>query len=129
MIRSTVARVPEHTADSVNEEIRRRTRENIARYAAASPEAIDRRLAELDREWDIERTLEANAATITLVGLGLGAFVDCRFYLLPAAVAGFLALQGKNKLQDATPPAPEQTIETLKEDAAWAKTQKPSART
>ncbi len=49
--------------------------------------------------------------------------------LLWAAVAGVLALQGKKKLQDATPPAPEQTIETVKEDVQWAKTQKPSART
>ncbi len=49
--------------------------------------------------------------------------------LLWAAVAGVLALTGKKELQKATPPAPEQTIETLKEDAAWAKTQKPSART
>jgi hypothetical protein len=48
--------------------------------------------------------------------------------LLWAAVAGFLALQGKNKLQDAGPPAPEQTIETVKEDVQWAKTQTPSAR-
>jgi len=39
------------------------------------------------------------------------------------AIAGFLALQGKNKLQEATPPAPEQTVETLKEDVEWAKTQ------
>ncbi len=49
--------------------------------------------------------------------------------VLWAIVAGVLALQGKNKLQDAVPPAPEQTIETLKEDAAWAKTQTPSGRT
>lgn len=49
--------------------------------------------------------------------------------LLWGAVAGVLALQGKNKLQDAGPPAPEQTIETVKEDVQWAKTQKPSART
>jgi uncharacterized membrane protein YqjE len=49
--------------------------------------------------------------------------------VLWAAVAGALALSGKKKLQQATPAAPEQTIETLKEDAAWAKTQKPSART
>ena len=39
------------------------------------------------------------------------------------AIAGVLALSGKNKLQDATPPA-QQTIETLKEDAEWAKTLK-----
>jgi len=40
-----------------------------------------------------------------------------------AAIAGVLALQGRNKLQEAGPPAP-QTKETLKEDARWAKTLK-----
>jgi uncharacterized membrane protein YqjE len=40
-----------------------------------------------------------------------------------AAAAGVLALGGKNKVSEATPPAPEQTIETVKEDAQWAKTQ------
>ena len=38
-----------------------------------------------------------------------------------AAIAGVLALQGRNKLKEATPPAP-QTVETVKEDARWAKT-------
>jgi uncharacterized membrane protein YqjE len=38
-----------------------------------------------------------------------------------AAVAGVLALQGRNKIKEATPPAP-QTVETVKEDARWAKT-------
>jgi uncharacterized membrane protein YqjE len=42
------------------------------------------------------------------------------------AIAGILAMRGKNKIQEATPPVP-QTVETLKEDAEWAKTQKPSA--
>ncbi len=39
------------------------------------------------------------------------------------AIAGVLASQGKDKIQEATPPAPEQTVETLKEDVEWAKTQ------
>jgi hypothetical protein len=39
------------------------------------------------------------------------------------AIAGVLALVGRNKFQEATPPKPEQTVETLKEDARWAKTQ------
>ena len=43
-----------------------------------------------------------------------------------AAVAGILALQGKNKVQEAGPPVPEQTVETVKEDVEWAKTQKQS---
>ena len=48
--------------------------------------------------------------------------------LVWAAVAGVLALQGKNKLQQATPPAPEQAIESTKEDVQWAKTQARSAK-
>lgn len=97
MIPSTVERVPLHTSAPVNEQIHYQTEMNIGHYAAAGPEAIDRRLAELDREWDIERTLEANAATVSLIGLGLGVFVNRRLFILPALVAGFLlqhAVQG-----------------------------------
>jgi hypothetical protein len=42
--------------------------------------------------------------------------------------AATLALTGRNRIQEATPPAP-QTVETVKEDVRWAKSQKPSART
>ncbi len=97
MIPSTVERVPQHTAEHVNQAIRRATEENLVQYAGAGFEAIDRRLAELDREWDIERTLETNAATAVLVGVTLGTAVDRRFFILPALVAGFLlqlAVQG-----------------------------------
>ena len=48
--------------------------------------------------------------------------------LIWAAVAGVLALQGRSKVQQATPPAPEQAIESTKEDVQWAKTQARSAR-
>jgi uncharacterized membrane protein YqjE len=41
------------------------------------------------------------------------------------AFAGALALVGKNRVSEATPPVPEQTIETVKEDVQWAKTQLP----
>jgi hypothetical protein len=46
-----------------------------------------------------------------------------------AAVAAVLAMQGRNRIRAATPPVPEQTVETVKEDVQWAKTQRPSART
>lgn len=42
------------------------------------------------------------------------------------AVAGALALVGKNRVTEATPPVPEQTVESVKEDVQWAKTQLPS---
>ncbi len=46
-----------------------------------------------------------------------------------AAIAGVLALAGKNKVQDATPPVPERAVESTKEDVEWAKTRARSGRT
>ena len=48
--------------------------------------------------------------------------------LLWLAVAGVLALQGKRKVQAATPPVPEQTQESVKEDVEWAKTRAKSGK-
>lgn len=103
MIPSTIDRVPWHTAGHVNEQIRRRTRDRIARHAAAGPEAIGRRLEELDREWDIERVLEANAASITVLGVFLGATADRRWFYLPAVIGGFLL---QHAVQGWCPPVP-----------------------
>ena len=103
MLPSTVSRVPAHTDAEVNQRIRQRTEQNIARLRNASPAAITQRLQELDEEWDIERTLEANAATASLIGLTLGATVDRRWYLFPAVVAGFLL---QHALQGWCPPLP-----------------------
>jgi hypothetical protein len=103
MLPSTVERVPMHTAEHVNEQIRRQTEENVRRTASAGREAIDRRLRELDEEWDIERTLEANAATLAAVGAGLALTVDRRFALLPLVVGGFLL---QHAVQGWCPPVP-----------------------
>jgi MFS family permease len=45
-----------------------------------------------------------------------------------AAIAGVLALTGKAKVQEATPPVPEQTVETVKADVAEAKTRAQEGR-
>ena len=45
------------------------------------------------------------------------------------AIAAVLAVQGRNKVKQATPPVPEQTIETVKEDVQWAKTRMRSDKT
>ena len=71
--------------------------------------------------------------------LALGAFTTCLIAALSTAmevwiaalivtavygaVAAVLALNGRDRVGEATPPPPEQTIETVKEDAQWAKTQ------
>ena len=97
MIPATSQRVPLHTSDEINQQIRRDTQTRIAQYLNASPEAINRRLEELDREWDTERTLEANAATLAFTGSVLAATVDRRWAVLPMVVTAFLfqhAVQG-----------------------------------
>jgi len=103
MIPATARRVADQTSDEVNETIRRQTEENVRRVAAGGPVAIARRLEELDREWDIERTLEANAATAVLVGLTLGAIVDRKWFMFPALVGGFLL---QHAVQGWCPPLP-----------------------
>jgi Flp pilus assembly protein TadB len=44
------------------------------------------------------------------------------------ATAGILALQGKTKVQQATPPVPEQANASVKEDVQWAKTRAQQVR-
>ena len=44
--------------------------------------------------------------------------------LVYAAIATPLALRGRDRIRAATPPAPEKTIESVKEDAEWARQQK-----
>jgi uncharacterized membrane protein YqjE len=44
------------------------------------------------------------------------------------ALAAVLAMSGRDRVKQATPPAPEQTVETVKEDVQWAKSQAKSAR-
>ncbi len=82
----------------------------------------------------------AGAAVVALLGLGaLTAFLIIVLdsflplwaaalivTLLWLAIAAVLGLAGKNAIQKATPPAP-QTVETVKEDIQWAKTQTGSA--
>jgi len=45
------------------------------------------------------------------------------------AIAGVLALRGRQKVKEATPVAPEQTMESVKEDVQWAKTRARSGMT
>jgi len=44
------------------------------------------------------------------------------------AIAAVLAVAGRDRVKKGMPPAPEQTVETVKEDVRWAKSQAKSAR-
>jgi MFS family permease len=47
---------------------------------------------------------------------------------LYGAIAGILALRGKKKVQQATPPLPEETVESVKEDVRYTKQRAQEAR-
>jgi MFS family permease len=44
------------------------------------------------------------------------------------AIAGILALRGKKKVQQATPPLPEETVQSVKEDVRYTKQRAQEAR-
>ena len=90
-------RVREHTAAEVNARIDDAMRDRLFRDSTASDEAISARIAELDREWDIERYLEVLAPTFALTGVVLSIVNNRRWLLFSGAVLGFLiqhAVQG-----------------------------------
>jgi hypothetical protein len=70
-------------------------------------------------------TVCAIAALATALPTWLAALIVAVVYL---AVAGVLALRGRTKLRQGTPPAPEQTIESVKEDVQWTKQRAQAAR-
>jgi hypothetical protein len=80
-IPTTADRVSIHTPEHVNERIKREADTRV-RQLAGQPDAIGKRLKELDEEWDIERALEANAASFAFTGTILAATVE------PGADAG-----------------------------------------
>jgi|AntRauTorcE11897_2_1112592.scaffolds.fasta_scaffold02125_2 hypothetical protein len=86
---TTADRVARHTAPHVNARIEEDMEMRLI-YFAEHVEDIDRRLKELDREQNIETVLQANAATLSMVGLALGLTRHKRWLGLPLVVSGFL---------------------------------------
>jgi hypothetical protein len=99
----TATRVQRSTREPVNRRIRAAADARIARLERAVPAELEARLAELDLEWDVERLLQMNASALVMLGTLLGAALDRRFLLLPAAVLGFFA---QHALQGWCPPIP-----------------------
>jgi len=90
MVAPTAQRVALHTLPQVNARIHEETERNIVYYSGLGRQAIERRITELDREWDIERALEANAASATLFGFMMGTLWNRKWFILPGIVGGFL---------------------------------------
>lgn len=101
-MQTSAQRVPRNTPDSLNRAIQMGIDDSV-RFHARNPGRIGARLRALDREWDIERTLEANAATLALTGATLALRGDRRWAALPAMVSAFLL---QHAVQGWCPPLP-----------------------
>jgi len=139
------------TSDPLNNDLRQEPIGDLLKRLSNETTQLVRQELELAKAELTEKGKKAGqgagmfgAAGVTAV-LSLGALTACLILALDhavadwlaalivtavwAAVAGVLALRGRDKVHEATPPVPEQTIETVKEDVQWAKTQRQSAGT
>jgi hypothetical protein len=64
-------------------------------------------------------------ALSTLLAAWVAALIVAAVY---AAIAAVLALRGKTQVKQATPPVPEQAVDSTKEDLEWVKTRAKSGR-
>lgn len=65
----------------------------IAYHAAGGPRVIDRRLAQLKGEWDLERVMMVGGAVMGLLGLVTARRTARGWLLLPAVSLGWLLQQ------------------------------------
>lgn len=94
-------RVRAHTARDVLRRIDDATVANLELHAHASSADIAARLERLDGEWDTDRVLETEAATMGLLGLALGTLLRPQLLVLPGVVAAcvlFHAITGRYPL-------------------------------
>jgi hypothetical protein len=77
--------------------------EKVLYYSTQPKEVISERIAQLEREWDIERWLETNASSLALIGLILGLTKSRKYLLLSGTVLSFLLMHA---VQGWCPPVP-----------------------
>ena len=131
--------------DPTNDDLRDRPIGELMKQLAQETTTLVRQEIELAKAEVTEKGKKAGvgfglwggAGVVGLLALGAltaffilvldGAMPNWAAALVVAAVYGVIAavlyLKGKEKVEEAGPPVPEQTKETLKEDVQWAKTQ------
>jgi hypothetical protein len=85
-------RVRQVTSPAANKKVAEKTQSNVVHYANETESVIQKRIEQLDREWDMERLLALNASVLTLTGVVLGSRVNKRWFWMPGVVASFLGL-------------------------------------
>ena len=90
-------RVRANTPPEINQAIDTEIAAIVRFYASKTDYEIGKRIEELDNEWDIERSIEARAAVLSLIGVVMGLKMSKKWFILPIIVSIFLlqyAIQG-----------------------------------
>lgn len=96
-------RVRKNSSHEVNNAIDQEIAQHVNDMSNKSPETINRRIRELEQEWDVERNIEVIAPSLILGGLALSAFAGKKWLVLPGMVAAFLLQHG---IRGWCPPVP-----------------------
>lgn len=96
-------RVRRATPRSLNERIDHEIAARVLEFAGKTNEEISARINELERTWDTERILQANAALLAGTGLVLGLGFNSRWLSLTGGVLAFLL---QHAVQGWCPPLP-----------------------
>jgi uncharacterized membrane protein YqjE len=137
-------------ANGQQEELRGRATGELVKQLSEQTSTLVRKEIELAKSELAEKGKAAGKGAGMLGGAGLtgllalGALTACLILLLAeamdawvaalivtvayGAVAGILAVTGRDRMREGMPPAPEQTVESVKEDVRWAKSRATSAR-
>ncbi len=96
-------RVELQTSKKTNKTIQENTINNLNKFKDASYNELSARIETLENEWDTERVLEANAASITFISTILG-FTLSSYWFIFIGIISFFLLQ--HAVQGWCPPLP-----------------------
>ncbi|MGC6173428.1 YgaP family membrane protein [Lacrimispora sp. 38-1] len=100
----TTKKSAKHTCNKVNKNIRNKTVCCIEKYKDSNKEILTERINKLNFEWDTERVLETNAASIILLSSILGFRKKRDNCFILSGMVGFFLLM--HALQGWCPPLP-----------------------
>jgi hypothetical protein len=83
-------RVRSMTASHVNERLQREVEGQVRHVTSQGREAVQRRIVELEREWNIDQALMTNLAVLGLAGVLAGALHSRKWLAAPAMQLAFL---------------------------------------
>jgi hypothetical protein len=92
MLSTTTERVANNTSEEYRQQFEQQLRQNISRYMHADRQTIDRRIEELDREWNLERAIELEAPSMIALGVVLGLTHNRKWFGLSVFAASMVIL-------------------------------------